>query len=280
MQENQDEYVNRLISLAFKCGFLILHWCRINDMTPSQLTRTMNWIAMPIALILLAVVAYHIYQRHFMQQQIGVNYQFDDLPTLSKAPLTADMNKIIAAHIFGVVPKLPETAPVAVEKAPVAPVPKTRLNIKLTGIIDSDSPENGIAMLEVDRGRTLVVAVGENIAKTGATLHQVLPGEVLVDRNGTIESVKMVRKTLNLTKLDTSLLDALPQPYDAETTGQPNDKQVSPESSTGPETREKPVMLRSGINSDGSGRPRQYMNSQSEASGINSKLPAPRILRN
>ncbi len=182
-------------------------------MTPSQLTRTMNWIAMPVALILLAMVAYHIYQRHFMQQQIGQTYQFDDLPTVDQVVVTADIQQIIDAHVFGLVPEAPKLEPVAVETQPAKSVPRTRLNIKLTGIIDSDSPENGIAMLEVDRGRTLVVSVGEKIGKTDAILHQVLPGEVLLDRNGTIESVKMARKTLSLAKLDTTLIDSLPQPY-------------------------------------------------------------------
>jgi type II secretory pathway component PulC len=173
----------------------------------------MNWIAMPVAIVLLAMVAYHIYQRHFMQQQIGQTYQFDDVPTADKVPVTANIQQIIDAHIFGPVPEAPKLEPVAVEKEPVISVPRTPLNIKLTGIIDSDSPENGIAMLEVDRGRTLVVSVGEKIGKTDAILHQVLPGEVLLDRNGTIESVKMVRKTLSIAKLDTTLMDSLPQPY-------------------------------------------------------------------
>lgn len=182
-------------------------------MTPSQLTRTMNWIAMPVALILLAMVAYHIYQRHFKQQQIGQAYQFDDLPTVDQVVVTADIQQIIDAHVFGLVPETPSLEPVAVKTEPAIAVPMTPLNIKLTGIIDSDSPENGIAMLEVDRGRTLVVSVGEKIGKTDAILHQVLPGEVLLDRNGTIESVKMARKTLSLAKLDTTLIDSLPQPY-------------------------------------------------------------------
>lgn len=182
-------------------------------MTPSQQTRTMNWIAMPVALILLAMVAYQIYQRHFMPQQLGVNYQFDDLPALNKARVTADIGAIVGTHIFGVIPQTAKQNPVAVEKQVVKPVPKTRLNIKLTGIIDGASPENGIAIVEVDRGRTLVVAVGEKIGKTDASLHQVLPGEILVDRNGMIESVKMVRKTLSMVKLDPELFDNLPQPY-------------------------------------------------------------------
>jgi type II secretory pathway component PulC len=184
-------------------------------MTPSQLTRIMNWVAMSIALLLFVMVSYHIYQRHYMQQQVNQMYQFDDLPALNSVQVSADIQKIIDSHIFGVIPEVRQPSAVVV-KEPTKPVPKTRLNIKLTGIIDSDSPKNGIAMIEVDRGRTLVVAVGEKIGKTDAILHQVLPGEILLDRNGSIESVKMARKTLSLSKLDTSLLDSLPQAYDVE----------------------------------------------------------------
>jgi type II secretory pathway component PulC len=183
-------------------------------MTPSQLTRTINWIAMPIALALLAMVAYQIYQRHYVSQTNSRNYQFDDLPTLNKASVTADINSIINKHVFGVVPSAPKPlAPVVVKKEAPKQAPKTRLNIKLTGIIDGATPETGMAMLEVDRGRTLVVAVGEKIGKTDAILHQVLPEEILIDREGTIESVKMIRKTLEIVRLDPTLLSALPQPY-------------------------------------------------------------------
>jgi len=172
----------------------------------------MNWIAMPIALILLVMVAYHIYQRHFVQALPGVSYQFDDLPALNTAPVTADIKVIVSRHIFGVIPQAPAKVAEVIVKEPPKLIPKTRLNIKLSGIIDGDTPEQGIATLEVDRGRTLVVAVGEKIGKTDAVLHQVLPGEVLVDRDGTIESVKMVRKSLSIVSLDPSLFDNLPQP--------------------------------------------------------------------
>jgi len=183
-------------------------------MTRSQLTRLINWTAMLVSLGMLALVSYQVYLRHFTQLEVGRNYQFDDLPTADETPVSADIATIIDKHVFGVVPKKKiATAPAAVVKEAPAPAPKTRLNIKLTGVIDGMTPETGMAMLEVDRGRTIVVSVGETIDKTDAVLHQVLPGEILIDRDGTIESVKMVRKTLSIAQLDTALLDTLPQPY-------------------------------------------------------------------
>lgn len=180
-------------------------------MTPSQLTRLINWAAMLIALSLLALVFYHIYQRHFLQSGVGQNYSFDDLPTASETPVTADIKQMVGKHLFGMVPQAPKQPVVSKQEPKSKAVPKTPLKIALTGIIDGATPETGMAMIEVERGKTIVIAVGEKIGKTDATLHQVLPGEVLVDRNGAIESVKMVRKTLSLASLDNQLFNALPQ---------------------------------------------------------------------
>ena len=183
-------------------------------MTPSQITRTINWIAMPLALAMLAMVAFNVYQHHFVQPQAVANYQFDDLPSVDKAPITAEIKDIMSRHIFGVIPTATVTAPPkVVKKEPPKPAPKTQLNIKLTGVIDSETPESGMAFVEVERGRTLVVAVGDKIGKTDARLHQVLPGEILIDRDGTIESVKMVRKTLSMQRNELTHYDNLPQPY-------------------------------------------------------------------
>ena len=180
-------------------------------MTSSQLTRLINWAAMLIALALLALVFYHIYQRHFLQSGVGQNYSFDDLPAASEAPVSADIEQIVGQHIFGKVPVAPKQPIVSKPKPKPKVVPKTPLKIALTGIIDGATPETGMAMLEVERGKTIVIAVGEKIGKTDATLHQVLPGEVLIDRGGTIESVKMVRKILSLASLDDQLFNTLPQ---------------------------------------------------------------------
>lgn len=183
-------------------------------MTPSQITRAINWIAVPVALVTLGLVAMYIYQRHMVQPVDSARYQFDDLPTLETRTVSADIDAIVRQHVFGQQPRAPEaSAKPAAQKPAPKPAPKTRLNLKLTGIIDGSSPENGIAILEVERGKTLVVAVGEKIGDTDAVLHQVLPGEVLIDRNGSIESVKMERNTLSVASLDPALSTNLPQPY-------------------------------------------------------------------
>lgn len=212
-------------------------------MTYSQITRLLNWSAIAIALSLMALVSYQLYLRHFVQQTTSLNYQFDDLPGTAEVPLTVNIDEIIDKHVFGVVPEVLKTNESEVAKVVTKPAPKTRLNIKLTGIIDGSTSQNGMAMMEVDRGRTIVVAVGENINKTDAVLHQVLPGEILIDRGGTIESVKMVRKTLSIAKLESELLDSLPQPY---TESQNPELYQRPESNTTPAPRRRSMSSSTG----------------------------------
>ncbi|MFT5258435.1 MAG: type II secretory pathway component PulC [Saprospiraceae bacterium] len=168
-------------------------------MSHAQLTKTINWFALAIALALLVLVGLHIYKKHFLAVAGSNDYLFSDLPTQAAAPLEADIQKVVQAHIMGEIPKV-TSAPKAVVEKPKPAAPKTKLNIRLTGVIDGATPESGFAMIEIKPGKTAVLAVGEAIGDTGAILHQVLPGEVLVDRNGQIESVKMKRKSLELSQ--------------------------------------------------------------------------------
>ena len=105
-------------------------------MTPSQITRTINWIAMPIALVVLGLVSLHIYQQHFLPVTDNRQYQFDDLPTQNTDVVTADIDAIIQNHVFGQQPEVPKTPSKPVVNKPTPkPAPKTRLNLKLTGVI-------------------------------------------------------------------------------------------------------------------------------------------------
>ena len=105
---------------------------------------------------------------------------------------------VIRQHLFGVIP-----IPVKVEKKIVAPpkvvnAPKTKLNLILTGIISSSGSGPSFAMIEISRGETGLVAVGNNIGKTGATLHSIESDHILIDRGGEIEKLSLERNQLGL----------------------------------------------------------------------------------
>jgi type II secretory pathway component PulC len=100
-----------------------------------------------------------------------------------------DINTIVRAHLFGTEPK--NARPVAPK--PVAP---TRLNLKLAGVIAIGSENQGIALIEVGRGRQQVVKVGQVIPTTDATLAEVARDHVLIERNAQLEKLSIVRPEL------------------------------------------------------------------------------------
>ncbi len=171
----------------------------------AQITRILNWVALGVAGVLLLVVALDIYQRHLFSSTSvdAAGLQFDDLPGSQSQPLIASTEGAIAQHIFGKKP----VAPKVVQQAPSKPKPKPRtpLKVTLTGVIEGATPETGLAILSAGRGKTPpVIAVGEEIGKTGAILKEVYPGKIVVDRDGYDEEVELKRKEL---KINTELPD-------------------------------------------------------------------------
>ena len=66
--------------------------------------------------------------------------------------------------------------------------PPTSIPLVLTGIIAADNPENGLAIIGENATSAKLVAVGQSVPG-GAKLHSVLQDRVILDRNGTLESL-------------------------------------------------------------------------------------------
>jgi type II secretory pathway component PulC len=107
------------------------------------------------------------------------------------------LDRVINVHLFGVVPVKVEKQ-VEEPKVQIVDAPKTRLNLTLTGIVSGHSPELGFAMIEVSRGETSVVTVGNEIGKTGVTLHAIEADHVLINHQGKIEKLPLEREALGL----------------------------------------------------------------------------------
>src|SRR5882757_484473 len=114
-------------------------------------------------------------------------------PKVAAAPIagpdrseTVDVAAIAGAHLFG-------EAPVAAQAAQnAANAPQSSLPLVLVGIIAADNPEDGLAILGESAAGAKVYAVGDNIPG-GAKLHQVLADKVVIDRNGTLETLMLPR---------------------------------------------------------------------------------------
>ena len=93
---------------------------------------------------------------------------------------------IANAGLFG------DPAPVANTNASEAP--QTNIPLVLTGIIASADPSMGLAILGENATTAKVFAVGD-IVPGGVKLHSVLSDKVILDRNGSLESLSLPRQS-------------------------------------------------------------------------------------
>lgn len=97
-----------------------------------------------------------------------------------------DLTNLTRYPLFGRAESVAATAPITVTEAP-----KTRLNVKLTGLVAVPArPEAGSAVIE-HRGSEATYAVGDMLEGTRAKLHQVLDDRVLLEQNGRFETLML-----------------------------------------------------------------------------------------
>jgi len=105
----------------------------------------------------------------------------------SAPPPRAHVNvaAIANAHLFG-------SAQVAAAATDAENAPRTSIPLVLTGIIATNDPRYGFAILGENAGATKVVPVGDMVPG-GAKLHSVYREKVVLDRNGALESLELPR---------------------------------------------------------------------------------------
>jgi general secretion pathway protein C len=100
------------------------------------------------------------------------------------AELPTDLTKLTNSHLFG--EARPEVAPVI----ETVDAPDTNLSLSLTGIL-AGGPK-GQAIISANRGQERTYHVGDSVDNAdGATLHSVEPDRVLLNRNGTLETLRL-----------------------------------------------------------------------------------------
>ena len=99
-----------------------------------------------------------------------------------RAPL--DIAAITNTHLFGVAPT---------PALGNANAPQTSMPLVLTGVIAANDPQGGLAILGPNATSTNVYAVGDDIPG-GARLHAVYADHVLLERDGSIESLALPRQ--------------------------------------------------------------------------------------
>jgi len=162
---------------------------------PNSLFAAASWLLLLGAMAALAATGYQVYERHIADKP-SQQFNFAAQPASNKSE-QMDLSKIVQKHIFGIVPVK------KAEKPKVVEAPKTNLKLTLTGVITEAPAGMGRAMIEVKRGTTSIVRVGEKIGKTGAKLDAVFSDHILIDRQGKIEKLLIDRATLEISDLST-----------------------------------------------------------------------------
>jgi len=137
-------------------------------------------------LCLLAVIAWVGWTTHTQNEIKQANYQPQEIaaPRETSRP-SYRVDDIVAANLFG------DPSPkVVVKKAP-----KTTLNLKLQGILSASDQSLARAIIQSGKKSSELYSVGEKIKNAGASIKEIRDGEVLLDRNGAIESLPLVKKS-------------------------------------------------------------------------------------
>jgi general secretion pathway protein C len=95
---------------------------------------------------------------------------------------------IASSHLFGIAAADP-----AASAANAANAPQTSMPLVLTGIIAGDDPSTGVAIVGESASSAKVYGVGDNVPG-GAKLHSVYSDRILLDRNGSLESLALPRQ--------------------------------------------------------------------------------------
>jgi len=124
------------------------------------------------------------------------------------APSTSyRIEQIVSAHLFG---HEVEAQAIAVE------APETQLRLRLLGVVASDDATLSRALVARDSAPTRSYAVGELVDKTDAKIHAIESTRVLLERNGRLESLPIVRPDMSS---KVSSLTIAPQEQDSTVSG-------------------------------------------------------------
>jgi general secretion pathway protein C len=109
-------------------------------------------------------------------------------PIMTTAPQSrqhpvVNVQSVVSAHLFGIATVDPSTQD-------PANAPLSSANLVLAGTIATQDPKHGIAIIS-DGGPSKVFSVGDNVS--GASLYSVFLDHVILDRNGTLETLILPR---------------------------------------------------------------------------------------
>jgi general secretion pathway protein C len=121
-----------------------------------------------------------------------------------------DLSAIADAHLFGV-PNVETPAPAPTPA--VVDAPDTTLSVTLTGLVASEDPDAGQAIISSGRSQEKRYTVGQPIeGGGGATVHAVYADRVILNRSGRLETLRLPKETSASAATRTGPMQAPPPP--------------------------------------------------------------------
>jgi general secretion pathway protein C len=134
-----------------------------------------------VSFVLVLVIAAQL--AALLWRVLGSSQETDAPPPAVAAPAPAvDLNAIVNAHLFGV----------AADSGDPSDAPATAANLTLTGTLAGREPEHGWAIIGASGQSARVYATGTALPG-GSKLFAVYPDRVILDRNGSRESLLLPR---------------------------------------------------------------------------------------
>jgi general secretion pathway protein C len=152
-----------------------------DDWRSSVLTRAPQVLTFVLALALAAQLAFIVVAMSSRSRQDA-----PPPPTALPPAPQLDIGALVNAHLFG-------NAAVQAN-GDAANAPPSSMPLVLAGVLASEDPKEGMAIIGESAQAAKVVAVGQQVPG-GAQLHSVYNDRAVIDRGGTLESVFLPRQT-------------------------------------------------------------------------------------
>jgi type II secretion system protein C len=144
-------------------------------------------VALLICLSIIASISWNVYSQ---SKRKSANYAPQTIaPIVQRTKQNYRVNDIVQANLFG----NPNPAP------PVKVVTPTTLDLTLQGILSATDAQMARAIIRSGKKKSELYSIGEKIKGAGVSIEEIKFNEVLINRNGAIESLPLNTKSSKLT---------------------------------------------------------------------------------
>ena len=143
-----------------------------------------------LALALLTWAGLDVYQRYQFYQNRNIQQQAQPSKlNKTRSQMAKNTKPVARQYLFG--RQLSDTQPVVLTRAPA-----TKLNLKLIGVIADSEDSVSKTIIQIDNNDVGVYSVGDKLPKGNATIEKIEAAQVLLRRNGKLESLAIIRPEL------------------------------------------------------------------------------------